>query len=124
MASKRDEQPTVPVDRTSAEHYTWGDGRCDGWFLEKQPGLHVIEERMPAGAAEVLHVHARARQFFYVLGGRAVFTVDGRAVHVECGQGLTIVPGTPHRVENPGPEGLTLLVISHPPSHGDRTDLG
>ncbi|MDE3153784.1 MAG: cupin domain-containing protein [Acidobacteriota bacterium] len=124
MASGKEEQPAGPVDRTSAEHYVWGGGRCDGWFLVQHPDLHVIEERMPPGTGEALHVHARARQFFYVLAGHARFTVNGQTVHVGQGQGLSIVPGTHHRVENPGPADLTLLVISHPPSHGDRTDVG
>jgi mannose-6-phosphate isomerase-like protein (cupin superfamily) len=112
-----------PIDRRTAEHYVWGEGECDGWFLEKRSDLHVIEERLPPGAGEKTHVHQRAGQFFYVLAGSARFTVDGRSVTLAQGQGISIAPGTPHRVENPGTDDLSLLVISHPPSHGDRVDL-
>ena len=58
----------------NAEHYVWG-GICDGWhFLKRDtctwrtlaPGasagecrceMSVIQERVPAGGAEVMHYH-------------------------------------------------------------------
>jgi mannose-6-phosphate isomerase-like protein (cupin superfamily) len=52
----------------NAEHYTWGDV-CDGWHLLKRDDMSVIQECVPVGAAEIMHYHNRARQFFYVLQG-------------------------------------------------------
>jgi hypothetical protein len=40
----------------TAKHYSWGDG-CDGWYLLKSPEMTIIQERMPAGAAEKMHRH-------------------------------------------------------------------
>ena len=106
-------------DKTTAEHYTWG-GICDGWHLLKAPGLSVIEERIPPGGSEVRHFHERTRQFFYVLAGVLSFELDGKAYDLQPRQGLEIKPGTPHRVFNRGAEDAEFIVVSHPPSHGDR----
>ena len=106
-----------PVSRT--DHYTWGDG-CDGWHLVKQQDLSVIEERMPAGTAESRHYHHAAQQFFYILAGEAVMEVDGETLTLARGEGLHIPPGVPHQIRNVSGEPVEFLVISQPPSHGDR----
>lgn len=118
--------PPVPTDRSAApislataDHYTWGDG-CDGWHLVRAEGLSVIRERMPPGTAEVRHRHARARQFFLVLAGRLNVEVEGTVHALDTGVGLEIAPGTVHQVMNHEGEDAEFLVISQPPSHGDR----
>ena len=107
------------ISKASAEHYTWGD-HCDGWHLVKTPGLSVIHERMPPGAAEVRHAHNAARQFFFVLSGTATLEVAGRIEVLGPQQGLEITPGEPHQMRNESHAPLEFLVISQPPSHGDR----
>jgi mannose-6-phosphate isomerase-like protein (cupin superfamily) len=109
----------IPVSITASEHYTWGDG-CDGWHLVRSDGLSVIQERMPPGAQEVRHSHAKARQFFYVLAGRLHLEVGGTSHAIDAGVGLEIAPGTPHQVFNRGVQDAEFLVVSQPPSHGDR----
>lgn len=111
------------VSRATAEHYTWGS-QCDGWHLVKDEKLSVIEEQMPAGASEVLHFHGRAQQFFFVLAGEAVMNVDGCETRLAPGEGLRILPGVPHQIRNESREPLQFLVISQPPSHGDRVVVG
>lgn len=108
-----------PIDRERAEHYRWG-GVCDGWHLLASPELSVIEERIPPGAGEIRHRHRRARQLFYVLDGRATFEIEGRTIEPGPRQAVAIPPGAAHRVVNAGREDLVLLVMSAPPSHGDR----
>ena len=108
-----------PTRRADAEHYVWGDG-CDGWHLVKQPQLSVIEERMPPGTAEVRHYHNAAQQFFYIIFGEAVMDVDGEIVKLTRGEGLHIPPGAPHQIRNESDAAIEFLVISQPPSHGNR----
>lgn len=108
-----------PVSRANAEHYTWGDG-CDGYFLLKREGVHVIEERMPAGTAEKAHRHERARQLFYVLEGELTMRFKDGDVRVQAGASLEIEPGTVHQARNESAEDVRFLVVSVPPSHGDR----
>ena len=107
------------TSHAAAEHYTWGN-QCDGWHLVKDQALSVIEEQMPAGTSEVLHYHERAQQFFFVLSGEAVMEVDGCNVKLALREGLRILPGVHHRIRNESTEPVQFLVISQPPSHGDR----
>lgn len=108
-----------PVSPASAEHYAWGAG-CDGWHLVRAPGLSVIQERMPPGAREARHRHGRARQFFFVLAGRLRLEVEGVAHALGPGAGLEVAPGAAHEVRNEGEGTAEFLVVSQPPSHGNR----
>ena len=107
----------------SAEHYLWG-ANCDGWHLVKSAHLSVIQERMPPGAREARHYHERARQFFYILCGTATLEAAGVRRELEPGEGLEIPPGVPHQIFNEAAEALEFLVVSAPPSHGDRIAAG
>lgn len=107
------------ISKATAEHYIWGD-HCEAWHLVKTPALSVIHERMPPGATEVRHAHTGARQFFFVLTGTATLEVAGRIVVLRPQQGLEIAPGEPHQMRNESDEPIEFLVISQPPSHGDR----
>ena len=107
------------INRETAQHYTWGSG-CDGWHLVKTPTLSVIEERMPAGTAEVRHYHRLAGQFFYVLAGTLSMEVNGKELDLAPGQGIQVAAGEAHQVRNRSAADVEFLVVSNPPSHGDR----
>ncbi len=110
------------ISKSNAEHYTWGPG-CDGWHLLKEPGLSVIQERVPAGASEMRHFHRKARQFFFVLSGIATLEIDGAVAKIAAGKGRHVPPGMPHQLYNEGPDELEFLVISAPMAHGDRVEV-
>ncbi|MBL4918325.1 cupin domain-containing protein [Szabonella alba] len=107
------------VDRSSTEHYLWGQD-CDGWLLLPGDDLLVIEERMPPGTAETRHFHNRARQFFYVLSGTLTMELDGKVYQVSARRGIAVPPGQPHQARNDTAEDVFFLVISSPTSRGDR----
>ncbi|MCA9837850.1 MAG: cupin domain-containing protein [Trueperaceae bacterium] len=107
------------ISQETAEHYVWGDG-CDGWHLLKTAELSIIQERVPAGKAEVRHYHRQARQFFFVLRGEATLELEGALYTLLPQQGLEVAPGQAHQLQNNGEEDLLFLVTSCPPSHGDR----
>ena len=111
--------PTATVDRRTAQHYSWGNG-CDGWHLVQNAALSVIEERKPPGTSEVRHYHQKANQFFYVLRGNLNIDVDGSEHSLKAAQGLHISAGERHQVRNRSTNDVEFLVISNPPSHGDR----
>jgi quercetin dioxygenase-like cupin family protein len=110
------------VSRDNGRHYVWGAG-CDGWHLLEGDDLSVIEERVPPGAAETPHRHARARQFFYVLSGEATLELEGITHRLAAGEGLHVAPGEAHQLRNASDADLRFLVISAPKSHGDRENL-
>ncbi len=112
----------MKISTQTAEHYRWGE-HCDGWHLAASENLSVIQESVPQGAAEVRHLHHRAEQFFYVLSGTATLEVDGAVSELDPGEGLYVPAGAAHRLSNQHKGTLEFLVISTPPSHGDRQVL-
>lgn len=108
-----------PVSTATADHYIWGNV-CDGWHLVRGENLSIIEERMPAGTEEQRHWHQRSRQFFYVLEGELTMQFDDEVAVVGPGQGIEIAPSLPHQAKNCSNAATRFLVISQPPSHGDR----
>jgi quercetin dioxygenase-like cupin family protein len=111
--------PSTPTSRSVADHYRWGES-CDGWHLVRAGALSVIEERMPPGSREARHRHASARQFFYVLAGVLTMEVDGSRHRLAARTGIEIAPGVAHQAINEGDTDAEFLVVSTPPSHGDR----
>jgi mannose-6-phosphate isomerase-like protein (cupin superfamily) len=110
------------VSIKNAEHYVWGE-HCDGWHLLKRDDMSIIQERVPAGGAEVMHYHERARQFFYILEGKAEMIIEDQVVILKKGQGIEIAPNRKHQFRNQSTTDVHFLVISVPPTHGDRVNL-
>lgn len=110
------------VSTENAEHYLWGEN-CDGWRLLQRDDLRIIQERVPAGAAEVWHYHERARQFFYVLDGEGVMAFDDHEIALHKGQGVEIEPMTRHQFKNSSNVDVHFLVISAPSTRGDRVNV-
>lgn len=102
--------------------YSWGDG-CTAHMLLQTPHLSVKREAIPPGSAEVLHLHQKSQQLFYVLKGEATFHTDAETHTLTEGESLHIVPGTKHLVANRSDKMLELLVVSQPDTSGDRINL-
>jgi len=107
------------VSIENAEHYTWG-GNCDGWHLLKRDDMSVIQERVPAGSAEVMHYHEQARQFFYILEGEGTMSFEDHEIILRDGQGLEISPMAKHQFKNNSQMDVHFLVISVPSTRGDH----
>ena len=115
----------TPVGKESAERYTWGKA-CDGWHFLRRDDLSVILEEAPPGESEIMHAHARSRQFFFVLAGSASMEIgafggkDREVVRFGPEEGLEVAPGVPHRFFNDGTDIVKFIVVSMPKSRGDR----
>lgn len=107
------------ISKDSAEHYLWGNG-CDGWHLVKRSDLSIIHERMPPGTSEVWHYHQAAWQFFFVLSGTATLEIAGKRAVLQPQQGIEVPVGVAHQMRNESEFEIEFIVISQPPSHGDR----
>ena len=106
----------------NAEHYLWGQN-CDGWHLLRSDSLSIIYERMPPGSQEARHFHSKAQQFFFVLQGEAVMEIDGKEFAVRECEDIHVAAGKPHQMFNRSQADAFFLVISQPPSHGDRVNV-
>jgi len=87
------------VSIENVEHYFWGEV-CEGWHLLKRDDMSVIQERVPAGGAEVMHYHTQARQFFYILEGEGTIIFEDHEVVLHKGQGMEIPPQIKHQFKN------------------------
>ena len=110
------------VSIENVEHYRWGDV-CDGWHLLKRDDMSVIRERVPAGGAEVMHYHANARQFFFILEGEGMLVFEHHEVVLRKGEGVEVAPQVNHQFKNQSNDDVHFLVISVPPTRGDRVNL-
>ncbi|SRR5258706_9835311 len=106
----------------NAEYYVWGEV-CDGWHLLKRDDMSIIQECVPAGSAEVMHVHNIARQFFYILDGEGTMVFDDHEVILHKGQGIEIPPQVKHQFKNKSQADVHFLVISVPTTRGDRINV-
>ena len=106
----------------NAEHYIWGDV-CDGWHLLKRDEMSVIQECVPGGAAEVIHYHNSARQFFYILEGEGIMIFEEHEVTLKKGQGIEIAPQVKHQFMNQSKARVLFLVISGPSTNSDRINV-
>lgn len=109
----------MSISIENAEHYMWGKV-CDGWHLLKHDDMSVIQERVPAGGAEVMHYHTTARQFFYILEGEGTMVFEDREVLLHQGNGIEIAPTLKHQFTNRSAADVHFLVISVPSTRGDR----
>ena len=109
------------INLEKAEKYEWGN-LCYGWHLLKNNQLGIIQELMPPGTEEKLHQHLKAQQFFYILKGSAVFTIDDKTEVLQANEGIEVRPLTWHKIKNNGNVDLEFLVISEPHSHEDRVN--
>ena len=109
------------ISKKTAEHYNWG-GDCEGWHLLKSESLSVIHERMPPGRNEISHRHDRTRQLFFVLSGTLTMVFDDHTEQIASGRALEVAPGIRHQAANRSRSPIEFLVISQPPTKGDRTE--
>lgn len=107
------------ISRENAKHYTWKEV-CDGWHFAAHDDFSVIVEKMPPHTAEDMHYHCKARQFFYILSGRAVMYFHDRKEVLDMNEGIEIPPGEAHQMRNDSDQQTEFLVISVPKAYGDK----
>ncbi|MBS1524345.1 MAG: cupin domain-containing protein [Bacteroidetes bacterium] len=103
-------------------HYKWGDD-CYGWNFIDTDALSIKQELMPPDTSEQLHYHAKATQIFFILKGRAVFTIDGVESELKAEQGIEIKPGQQHLISNKEQSDLEFILYSYPSTKNDRINL-
>lgn len=103
------------------EHYTWGDD-CHGWTFVDTETLSVKQELMPPDTAEMLHYHENSTQFFFILKGRAKFTIDGAVTELREQQAIQINPSQKHFIANLQNTDLEFILYSYPSTKNDRVN--
>ncbi|MBS1531066.1 MAG: cupin domain-containing protein [Bacteroidetes bacterium] len=103
-------------------HYKWGDD-CYGWNFIDTSELSIKQELMPPDTSEQLHYHKHATQVFFILKGKAIFTIDGEETELKPEQGIEIKPGQKHFISNKEQSDLEFILYSYPSTKNDRINL-
>jgi len=122
MAEARGTESFLMISTETAEHYIWGEA-CDGWHLLKRDDMSVIQERVPAGCAEVMHYPERARQFFYIPEGTGTMIIEDSEIVLENGKGMEIETMIKHQFKSNSQVDVHFLMVSVPSTRGDRVNL-
>lgn len=90
-----------------------------------QPVCHqsLAEALIPAGGGTLLHLHRSSEELYHVTSGRGRMTLGRDRFEIAEGDTVLIPPGTPHRVDNPGPDPLRLLCACSPAYRHEDTEI-
>lgn len=97
---------SVPKTEWAPEHFAWA-------LVDDRDVSIKLEEIPPDGSSDT-HYHKRSRQFFFVLEGRALMSIDDTDYPLESEAGIDVLPGKLHRIANRGSETLKFLLVSVP----------
>jgi len=68
------------------------------------------------------HVHEYAEHVYYILQGRGLITLDGKAYVVGAHEAIFIPPGVVHSLSNTGLENLLFIVVTVPAGELSRSE--
>ncbi|MEO8366707.1 MAG: cupin domain-containing protein, partial [Pseudoxanthomonas sp.] len=90
-----------------------GTGQTTAYpFFADAPDMPFVFRKrvLHRGASIGLHQHDKD-EIYYVLGGRGVYTLDGKASEVHAGNSMLTRPGSTHSIRQVGDEDLQLLIM-------------
>jgi mannose-6-phosphate isomerase-like protein (cupin superfamily) len=89
-----------------------GGGETIGFsFFKKTPGLGLVFRKRAFKPGSGIGYHEQKEdEIYYVLSGRGVMTVDGKAFDVGPGTAVLTRPGSSHGLKQAGEEDLVILI--------------
>ena len=110
---KRKDMPRQPLENCHD-----GKGALD-WTVVldgddlKEGGLNFVhDDILPPGVSIGNHRHDTDEEYYYILSGKGVMTLDQERVEVTGGDITAVYPGGVHGLENTGNEDLHIFVFS------------
>ena len=83
---------------------------------DTHPGAYSLREIVvPVGRRGPMHVHAKEEELWFVISGQLTFHIDGETIVADPGSTMLSLRGTPHSLENAGPETARFLEVFSPP---------
>ncbi|MDD4860001.1 MAG: cupin domain-containing protein [Dehalococcoidales bacterium] len=74
----------------------------------------LAEAKLGAGKITEEHYHIKVEEIYYILRGSGKMWLDGESREVTAGDGIAILPGKKHRIENTGSGDLVFLCCCAP----------
>ena len=89
-----------------------GGGQTVGYsFFRTTPQLSLVfRKRILKPGSGIGYHEQKEDEIYYVLSGRGVMTLDGKAVDVTPGTAVLTRPGSSHGLKQVGPEDLVILI--------------
>jgi mannose-6-phosphate isomerase-like protein (cupin superfamily) len=82
---------------------------------EDLPGRHLRflhDDVLPPGTSIGVHRHQDDEEYYYILEGQGIMTLNGQQLPVGPGDITAVFPGGEHGLENAGTSSLRVLVFS------------
>ena len=71
----------------------------------------IHDDVLPPGATIGVHRHELDEEYYFIVSGSGVMTLDGRRGDVRAGDLTAVFPGGSHGLENTGSTEMRILVI-------------
>ncbi|MEO6102256.1 MAG: cupin domain-containing protein [Pseudoxanthomonas sp.] len=114
---KSQAQPSLVVDESElaltqpGPHGGTGETTAYPFFADAADMPFIFRKRtLQHGASTGLHQHDKD-EIYYVLGGRGIYTLDGKAQEVHPGNAMLTRSGSTHSIRQSGDEDLQLLIM-------------
>jgi mannose-6-phosphate isomerase-like protein (cupin superfamily) len=109
---KRNEMTRKPLNECHG-----GQGALD-WVSvlggEQLKGRHLRfmhDDVLPPGVSIGVHGHKDNEEYYYIVSGKGVMTLDGKEFEVGPGDVTAVFAGGSHGLENRGDEDLRIIVV-------------
>jgi mannose-6-phosphate isomerase-like protein (cupin superfamily) len=89
-----------------------GGGQTVGYsFFAKAPGLKLVFRKRALKPGSAIGYHLQKEdEIYYVVSGRGVMTIDGKAFDVGPGDAILTRPGSSHGLTQAGAEDLVIMI--------------
>lgn len=115
------------IQRNDSNPFTTKDGSTIRSLLDKTNApvrqQSLAEAQIPPGTATTPHHHKISEEFYYVLEGEGLMTIDEESRKVGPGDAILIPAGARHTLTNTGEAMLTILCCCAPPYAHEDTYL-
>ncbi len=71
----------------------------------------IHDDVLAPGVTIGVHSHRSGEEYYYIVSGRGVMTLDGERFEVESGDVAGVFPGGTHGLENNSDEDLRMIAI-------------
>ena len=85
--------------------------------------MSFAEATIEPGGTTLLHLHRKAEEIYHITQGTGTMRMGNAEFDIQCGDTITIPPGTLHNVTNIGDQPLKILCACHPAYSDGDTDL-